>query len=197
LKGAKIFSNIDLRPGYHQVRIKEEDTSKIAFRTRYEHYEFVVVPFGFTNASATFMCLMNGVFRDFLDKFVIVFLDDILIYYKTKEEHARNLRMVLQVLREHQLYVKLCKCTFYQKHIYYLGHIVLEDGITVDPENIEAIKSWSALTNILEVRSFMGLVGYYRIFITRFSKIAHPITSLQKKRVNLSGVSSAKKIFSA
>jgi hypothetical protein len=144
LKGENMFSKIDLRSIYHQVRIKEEDTSKTTFQTRYGHYEFVVVPFGLTNAPTTFMCLMNGVFIDFLDKFVIVFLDDILIYSKTEEEHEMHLRMVLQVLREHQLYAKLSKCTFYQNQIHYLGHIVSEDGIAVDSENIEAIKSWYA-----------------------------------------------------
>jgi hypothetical protein len=144
---------------HHQVRIQEEDTSKTTFRTRYGHYEFVVVPFGLTNAPTTFMCLMNGVFRDYLDKFFIVFLDDILIYSKTEEEHEQHLRMVLQVLREHQLYAKLRKCTFYQKKIHYLGHIVSEDGIAVDLENIEAIKSWPTPKNISEVRSFMGLAS--------------------------------------
>jgi hypothetical protein len=148
LKGENIFSKIDLRSSYHQVRIREEDTSKITFQTRYGHYEFVVVPFGLTNAPATFMCLMNGVFRDYLDKFVIVFLDDILIYSKIEEEHEQHLRMVLHVLREHQLYAKLSKCTFYQKKIHYLGHIVSEDGIAVDLKKIEAIKSWLVPTNI-------------------------------------------------
>jgi hypothetical protein len=163
------------------VRIREEDTNKTTFRTRYGHYEFVVVPFGLTNAPTTFMCLMNGVFRDYLDKFIIVFLDDILIYSKTEEEHEKHLRMVLQVLREHQLYAKLRKCTFYQRKIHYLGHIISEEGIVVDPEKIEAIKSWPVPKNVSEVRSFMGLVGYYRRFIEGFSKVTHPITSLQKK----------------
>jgi hypothetical protein len=138
LKDAKLFSKIDLRLGYHQVRIKEEDISKIAFRTRYGHYEFIVVSFGLSNALVVFMCLMNGVFQEYLDKFVIVFLDDILIYSKSEEEHKHHLRMVLQVLREHQLYAKLSKCSFYQKQIHYLGHIISKDGIVVDPENIEA-----------------------------------------------------------
>jgi hypothetical protein len=129
LKDAKIFSKIDLRSGYHQVRIKDEDISKTAFRTRYGHYEFTVVPFGLSNAPIVFMCLMNGVFRKYLDKFVIVFLDDILVYSKSEEEHEHHLRMVLQVLREHQLYAKLSKCSFYQKQIHYLGHIISKDGI--------------------------------------------------------------------
>jgi hypothetical protein len=124
---------------------------------------------------------MNGVFGDYLDKFVIVFLDDILVYSKSKEEHEQHLRMVLQVLREHQLYAKLRKCLFYQEQIHYLGHIISNDGIVVDPEKIEAIKEWSAPKNVTEVRSFMVLAGYYRRFITGFSRIAHPITSLQRK----------------
>jgi hypothetical protein len=137
LRGEKIFSKIDPRARYHQVRIKEEDIHKTTFRTRYGHYEFVVVPFGLTNAPAIFMCLMNDIFRNYSDKFVIVFLDDILIYSKSEEEHEHHLRLVLQVLREHKLYAKLSKCSFYQKHIHYLGQIISEKGITVYPEKIE------------------------------------------------------------
>jgi hypothetical protein len=124
LKGAKIFSKIDLRSGYHQVRIKDDDISKTTFITRYGHYEFIVVPFGLSNALVFFMCLMNGVFMNYLDKFVIIFLDDILVYSKLEKEHEQHLRMVLQVLREHQLYAKLRKCSFYQIQIHYLGHII-------------------------------------------------------------------------
>jgi hypothetical protein len=171
LKGENIFSKIDLRSSYHQVRIKEEKNRKTTFRTRYGYYEFAVVPFGLKNALTTFMCLMNGLFRYFLDKFVIVLLDDIIIYSGLEEEHERHLRMVLQVMRQHQLYAKLSKCTFYQKQIHYLGHIVLEEGIVVDQENIEAIKSWRAPTNILEVRSFMGLSGHYRRSIVNSPKL--------------------------
>jgi hypothetical protein len=181
LKDAKIFSKIDLRSGYHQVRIKDEDISKTAFRTRYGHYEFTVVSFGLTNGPVVFMCLMNGVFRDYLDKFVIIFLDDILVYSKTEEEHDKHLRMVLQMLREHQLYAKLSKCSFYQRQIHYLGHIISKEGIDVDPEKVQAIQEWPVPRNVAEVRSFMGLAGYYRRFIDEFSKIAHSITSLQRK----------------
>jgi hypothetical protein len=181
LKDAKIFSKIDLRSRYHQVRIKDEDISKTAFRTRYGHYEFTVVPFGLSNTPAVFMCLMNGVFRNYLDKFVIFFLDDILVYYKIEEEHEQHLRMVFQVLREHQQYAKLSKCSFYQRQIHYLGHIISEEGIVVDPEKVQAIREWPAPRNVVEVRSFMGLAGYYRRFITEFSRIAHSITSLQRK----------------
>jgi hypothetical protein len=139
LKGGKIFSKIDLRSGYHQVRIKDEDINKTTFRTRYGHYEFTVVLFGLSNTPVVFMCLMNGVFRDYLDKFVIVFLDDILVYSKSEEEHEQHLRMVLQVLREHQLYAKLSKCSFYQRQIHYLGNIISEEGVIMDPKKVEAI----------------------------------------------------------
>jgi hypothetical protein len=148
LKDAKIFSKIDLRLGYHQVRIKQEYISKTSFRTRYGHYEFKVVPFGLSNVPAIFMCLMNGVFRRYLEKFVIVFLDDIIIYSKSEEENEHHLRMVLQVLRENKLYFKLSKYSFYQKQIHYLGHIILKDGITVDPEKVEAIREWSVPKNV-------------------------------------------------
>jgi hypothetical protein len=183
LKDAKIFSKIALRSGYHQVRIKEEDINKTVSGTRYGHYEFTMAPFGLSNAPVVFMCLMNGDFREYLDKFVIVFLDDILIYSKSKEEHEQHLRMVLQVLREHQLYAKLSKCSFYQKKIHYLGRIISKDGIAVDQEKIEAIREWSVPKNVTEVKSFMGLAGYYRRLIEGFSNIAHPFTSLQKKSV--------------
>jgi hypothetical protein len=172
-----------LRSGYHQVRIKEEDNNKTNFRTRYGNYEFVVVPFGLSNAPIVFICLMNGIFINYLDNFVIVFLDDILVYSKSEEENEHHLRLVLQVLRENQLYVKLSKCSFYQEHIHYLGHIISKQGIAIDPKKIESIRGWSTPRNVSEVRYFMGLAGYYRRFIAWFSQIAHPITYLQKKGV--------------
>jgi hypothetical protein len=138
LKNAKIFSKIDLRSGYHQVRIKDEYISNTTFRKSYGHYDFTVVPFDLSNAPVVFMCLMNGIFREYLDKLVSVFLDDILIYSKSEEEHEQHLKMVLQVLREHRLYSKLTKCSFYQNQIKYLGHIISEEGIVVDPEKIKA-----------------------------------------------------------
>jgi hypothetical protein len=180
LKDVNIFLKIDLRSRYHQVRIKDEDISKTTFRTSYGHYEFTVVSFGLSNTPVVFMFLMNGVFRDYQNKFVIVFLDDILVYSKSEEENEQYLRMVLQVPREHQLYAKLRKCSFYQEEIHYLGHIISKDGIAIDPKNIEAIREWLALKNVTKVRSFMSLNGYYKRFITRFSRIAHPITSLQR-----------------
>ncbi|KAL5570682.1 hypothetical protein UlMin_020279 [Ulmus minor] len=157
LKGATIFSKIDLRSGYHQLKIKEEDVPKSAFRTRYGHYEFLVMPFGLTNAPAAFMDLMNRVFKDFLDKFVIVFIDDILIYSKTKEEHEEHLRITLRTLEEHKLYAKFSKCEFWLDKVHFLGHVVSKDGVSVDPAKIEAVSKWPAPTNVTEIRSFLGL----------------------------------------
>jgi hypothetical protein len=140
-----------------------------------------VVPFGLTNAPFVFMCLMNGIFKNYLDKFVIVLLDDILVYSKSEKEHEHHLRLVLQVMREHQLYDKLSKFSFYQRQIHYLGQIISEQGIAVDPKKIEAIRGWPTPRNMSNIRYFMGLASYYRRFIVGFSKIDHPITSLQKK----------------
>ena len=134
-----MFSKIDLRSGYHQLRIANADVPKTAFRTRYGHYEFLVMPFGLTNAPAVFMALMNKVFMPYLDKFVIVFIDDILVYSRDEEEHANHLRLVLQTLREKQLYVKFNKCEFWLDQVVFLGHIVSGEGIKVDPKKIEAI----------------------------------------------------------
>jgi hypothetical protein len=149
-KGAIIFSNIDLRLGYHQVRIKEEYIIKKTFRTRYGHYEFTIVPFGLSNSPTIFMCLMNGVFREYLDKFVIVFLDDIPVYSKSEEEHEKHLVMVFQVLREHKLYAKLRKCIFDQKKIHCLGHIISTTWIGFDLEKIKEIRGWPTLNNVTE-----------------------------------------------
>jgi hypothetical protein len=139
LRGEMIFYKINLRSGYHQVRIKDEYIHKTTFRTRHGHYEFVVIPFGLTNTSASFMCLMNNILSKYLDKFFIVFIDDILIYSKNEQEHEEHLRIVLQVLREHELYAKFNKCDFYKDKIQYLGHVISKDGIFVDPNKIKAI----------------------------------------------------------
>ena len=137
-----MFSKIDLRSGYHQLRIKPDDIPKTTFRTRYGHYEFTVIPFGLTNAPTAFMDLMNRVFRPYVDKFVVVFIDDILIYSKDKEGHADHLRTVLQTLREHQLYGKLKKCEFWLEEVVFLGHVVTKEGIKVDPQKVKAITEW-------------------------------------------------------
>ncbi|XP_050233220.1 uncharacterized protein LOC126681708 [Mercurialis annua] len=147
LQGARYFSKIDLRSGYHQLKIREDDVSKTAFRTRYGHYEFLVMSFGLTNAPAAFMDLMNRIFKPFLDQFVIVFIDYILIYSRTEEEHAHHLRIVLQTLREHQLYAKFSKCEFWLEEVAFLGHVVSQNGIKVDPKKIEAVVEWKRPTS--------------------------------------------------
>ncbi|KAL0536802.1 hypothetical protein IC582_025764 [Cucumis melo] len=181
LQGATVFSKIDLRSGYHQLRIKDEDVPKTAFRSRYGHYEFIVMSFGLTNAPAVFMDLMNRVFREFLDTFVIVFIDDILIYSKTEAEHEEHLRLVLQTLRENKLYAKFSKCEFWLKQVSFLGHVVSKAGVSVDPAKIEAVTGWTRPSTVSEVRSFLGLAGYYRRFVENFSRIATPLTQLTRK----------------
>ncbi|KAL0562072.1 hypothetical protein IC582_002522 [Cucumis melo] len=181
LQGATVFSKIDLRSGYHQLRIKDEDVPKTAFRSRYGHYEFIVMSFGLTNAPAVFMDLMNRVFREFLDTFLIVFIDDILIYSKTEAEHEEHLRMVLQTLRGNKLYAKFSKCEFWLKQVSFLGHVVSKAGVSVDPAKIEAVTGWTRPSTVSEVRSFLGLAGYYRRFVENFSRIATPLTQLTRK----------------
>jgi hypothetical protein len=187
LKGAIIFSNIDLRSGYHQVQIKDEHIHKTTFRTRYGHYEFVVVPFGLTNAPTTFMCLMNNVLRNFLDRVLLVFIDDIIIYSKNREDHEEHLKLVLQLLREHRLYVNLSKCDFFQKQVHYLGHVISKEGVEIDPYKIESIMDWPTPKDVSNIRSFMGLAGYYRRFIKGLSKIGFPITSCWRQAKGQSG----------
>jgi hypothetical protein len=181
LQGAKYLSKIDLRLGYHQLRIKEADVQKTAFVTRYGQYEFTVMPFGLTNTPAFFMNLMNKVFMEELDKFVVVFIDDILIYSKSREDHEHHLRIVLGRFRAHQLYAKLSKCEFWLEKIAFLGHILTTEGIEVDPSKVEAVSKWKQPSNVSEVRSFLGMAGYYHRFIKGFSSIARPMTELLKK----------------
>ncbi|KAL0536865.1 hypothetical protein IC582_025828 [Cucumis melo] len=181
LQGAIVFSKIDLQSGYHQLRIKNSDVLKTAFRSRYGHYEFIMMSFGLTNARAVFMDLMNRVFREFLDTFVIVFIDDILIYSKTEAEHEEHLRMVFETLRANKLYAKFLKCEFWLKQVSFLGHVVSKAGILVDPAKIEAVTRLPRPSTISEVRSFLGLAGYYRRFVENFSRIATPLTWLTRK----------------
>ena len=195
LKGANYFSKIDLRSGYHQLKIKPEDIPKTAFRTRYGHYEFLVMAFGLTNAPAAFMDLMNRVFKKYLDKFVIVFIDDILIYSKSEGEHAEHLRIVLGILRKEKLYAKFTKCEFWLREVQFLGHIVSSEGIRVDPAKIEAVLNWERPKTPTEVRSFMGLAGYYRRFVKDFSKIVVPLTKLTRKNVKFEWTDKCEKSF--
>ena len=183
LQGATVFSKLDLRSGYHQLKVRSEDVSKTAFRTRYGHYEFLVMPFGLTNAPAVFMDLMNRVFRPYIDSFVVIFIDDILVYSKSREEHEQHLRMVLSVLQEKKLFAKFSKCEFWLREVSFLGHVISENGISVDPSKIDAVISWKRPESVTEIRSFLGLAGYYRRFMKGFSKIATPLTQLTRKNV--------------
>jgi hypothetical protein len=170
LAGAKVFSKIDLRSGYHQIKIRSSNIPKTAFSTRYGLYKYLVISFGLTNAPAYFMYLMNSVFMQELDKFVVVFIDDILIYSKNLEDHAKHLHVVLQRLRDHHLYTKFSKC----------------DGISVDSSKVQEVMDWKPPTSVHQIHSFLGLAGYYRCFIPDFSKIAKPMTERLKKRVKFS-----------
>jgi hypothetical protein len=180
LTGAREFSKIDLRSGYHQICIRPKDIPKTTFTTRYGLFEYLVMSFGLTNAPAHFTYVMNLVFMPELDKFVVVFIDDILIYSKNEEEHARHLRIVLTRLREHQLYAKFSKCAFWLEEIQFLGHVLSAKGIAVDPSKVMDILEWKPPTTVHQVRSFLGLAGYYHRFIPDFSKLVKPITSLLK-----------------
>ncbi|GKF31202.1 putative reverse transcriptase domain-containing protein, partial [Tanacetum coccineum] len=175
------YSKIDLRSGYHQLRVRDEDIPKTAFGTRYGHYKFQVMPFGLTNAPAVFMDLMNRVCKTYLVKFVIVFIDNILIYSRNKEENEYHLRIILELLKKEKLYAKFSKCDFWINIVQFLGHLIDSQGIHVDPAKIEAVKNWASPTTPTEIRQFLGLAGYYRRFIEGFSKIANPLTKLTQK----------------
>jgi hypothetical protein len=181
MKGVSVFSKIDLRSGYHQLKIRESDIPKNAFCTRYGLYEYTVMSFGQTNAPTYFMYLMNKVFMEYLDKFVVVFIDDILIFSKMEEEHEKHLRMVLEKLRSNQLYAKFNKCAFWLTEVAFLRHVISAGGISVDPSKGKDVLNWMPPTNASEIRSFLGLAGYYLQFINDFSKIAKPMTRLLEK----------------
>jgi hypothetical protein len=182
MRGVGVFSKIDLRLGYHQMKIRPSDIPKTTFSTRYGLYEFTVMSFGLTNAPAYFMNLMNKVFMEYLDRFIVVFIDDVLIYSKSVSDHEEHLRLVLQKLRDNQLYAKYNKCEFWIDEVPFLEHIISNGGISVDPAKVKEIVAWSIPTTVIEVRSFLGLARYYWRFIEGFSKIAKPMTSLLEKR---------------
>ncbi|GJX38873.1 putative reverse transcriptase domain-containing protein [Tanacetum coccineum] len=183
LQGSSIYSKIDLRSGYHQLRVREKDIPKTAFRTRYGQYEFQVMPFGLTNAPAVFMDLMNRVCKPYPDKFVIVFIDDILIYSKNKQEHEEHLKLILELLKKDELYAKFSKCEFWFPKVQFLGYVIDSQGIHVDPAKIESIKDGASPNSPMEIRQFLGLIGYYRRFIEGFSKISKPMTKFTQKKV--------------
>jgi len=181
LVGAEVFSTIDLRSGYHQIQVKAEDISKTTFRTRYGHYEYFVMPFAVTNTLGVFMEYMNRIFHPFLDRFVVMFIDHILVYSKSEEEHVEHLRIVFCVLKEKKLFAKLSKCEFWLREVSFLGHVISKGGIAVDPSMVDAVLKWESPKSVIEVRSFLGLAGYYRRFIEGFSKLAFPHTQFTRK----------------
>ncbi|GKF63575.1 putative reverse transcriptase domain-containing protein [Tanacetum coccineum] len=196
LQGSSIYSKIDLRSGYHQLRVREQDIPKTAFRTRYGHYEFQVMPFGLTNTPAVFIDLMNRVCKPYLDKFVIVFIDDKLIYSKDKKEHEEHLKAILKLLKKEKLYAKFSKCEFWISKVQFLEHVIDSRGIHVDPAKIESIKDWAFPKTPTEIRQFLGLVGYYRRFIEVFSKIAKSMTKLTQKGIKFDWVKRKITLFS-
>jgi len=182
-RGARWFSKLDLHSGFWQIRLAEQSSAMTAFRTRFGHYEYTVLPMGLCNAPGTFMHVMNSVFRKQLDRFMLVFLDDIFIYSSTEEEHISHLREVLEVLRREKLYLKPIKCEWMLPEVEFLGHRIGRDGLAVDPHKVDAVNQWPTPTNVSELRSFLGLAGYYRRFLEQYSKVALPLTELTKDEV--------------
>ena len=195
LRGAQVYSKIDLRTGYHQLRVREENIPKTMFRTRYEDFEFTVMPFGWTNVPAAFMDFMHRVFQPYLDQFVVVFIDNILIYSNSKEGHEGYLRIVLLALRDHQLYAKFSKCEFWLTKVKFLGHMVSALSVFVDKEKVEVVMSWEGPKSVFKIGSFLGLARYYMRFIKDFSRLAAPMTRLTRKEVKFKWNDSCEKAF--
>jgi hypothetical protein len=182
LAGAQCFTKLDFKSGFHQVRMSPTDEFKTTFKTHQGHYQFKVMPFGLTNALATFKCIMTVILAPFLRKFVIVFMDDILIYSSSLDQHVEHIREVLQVLREHKFFVNWSKCAFAQVELEYLGHIIFEAGDAIDPKKTQAMVQWPTPTNVTELKGFLGLTGYYRKFVKNYGLLAKPLTNLLKRK---------------
>ena len=182
LNGSTVFSKIDLKAAYHRIRIREGDEWKTAFRTRYGHYEYLVVPFGLTNAPATFQAFINQALRGLIDDFCVVYLDDILVFSRTEEEHQAHLELVIERLRQVELYANPKKCKFFKTELKYLGFIIKADkGICMDLAKVKAIVEWKASHFVKGVRAFIGFANFYCCFIKQFLEIARSLTELTKK----------------
>ncbi|GJP83917.1 hypothetical protein CLOP_g14018 [Closterium sp. NIES-67] len=183
LRGAYYFLKIDLRGGYHQIRVFADNCYKTASRTRYGRYEYTVMPFGLTNTPLTFQLTMNGVFRDLLNKYVIIYFDDILIYSKAREEHLKDLEAVFQRVQQHRLITKGSKCEFLKQELEFLGHVISTEGIQIDSKKLWAIQEWKPPTNLQQLQSFLGFVNYVRWFIPDMAGLTVPLIVLLQKGI--------------